>query len=360
MRNRELGLCIFFMLFISFVQVNCKKNEPVSSGIPPSAPELLSVQNGAANQSNQVTLEWQFTADADSYSLQISTDTDFVNIFFNQQGITASEYTVTGLSYLTTYYWRVKAVSRGGTSAYSKVWHFTTTFIEMVPIIGGTYSMGVPKHDVTVSNFSMSKTEVTQKQWLTVMASNPSGNVGDNLPVEEVNWYAAVSFCNKLSIKEGKTPCYSIAGNTTPSDWTSGTIVMHRTGGYRLPTEGEWEYAAEGGKGQTYSGTNTTADLTKYAWYGSGTNKTMPVAIKLPNAYGLYDMTGNAWEWCWDWYAVFTAAIQVNPEGPATGAYKVLRGACWYTELNYCVNSYRLERAPSFGYDCFGLRVAQD
>lgn len=162
-------------------------------------------------------------------------------------------------------------------------------------------------------NYSILATEVTQELYKSVMGENPSKFKGEkNLPVENVSWYDAVVFCNKLSEKEGLVPAYSVDGETDVEEWG---YAPHKSAefkpeikwnkkanGYRLPTVEEWQYAAKGGQNYKYSGSD---DLDKVGWYGEieglvAIGKTHPVAQKTPNGYGLYDMSGNVWEWCWD------------------------------------------------------------
>ncbi len=239
-----------------------------------------------------------------------------------------------------------------------------------VLVQGGTFTMGsssitsdeLPLHSVTLSSYYISKTEVTQGQYYAVMGSNPSyySSVGDYGPVDKVNWYDGISYCNKLSIKEGRTPCYSISGNTSPSDWTTGTIECDFTAkGYRLPTEAEWEYAARGGNnsaGFKYSGSNTIDDV---AWYtvNSG-NTSHTVNGKSANELGIYDMSGNVWEWCWDRYGSYSSTAQTNPTGATSGSYRVLRGGSWYDPDVLCSSSYRTNYVPPTNNDVvIGVRL---
>ena len=178
----------------------------------------------------------------------------------------------------------------------------------------------------------MGKYEVTQAQWEAVMGSNPSKYKGSNLPVENVSYEDAVAFCRKLSSLTGRT--------------------------YRLPTEAEWEYAARGGnqsQGYKYSGSN---DLSSVAWY-SGFRGTHAVGIKRANELGLYDMSGNVWEWCSDWYGknYYSYSPQSNPQGPGSGKYRVIRGGSWYGSASYCRVSFRYDRTPSRRNFDLGFRV---
>jgi formylglycine-generating enzyme required for sulfatase activity len=232
--------------------------------------------------------------------------------------------------------------------------------INMVKVEGGSFMMGSnaggsnvkPVHQVTVSSFHIGKYEVTQKEWQKVMGNNPSNWKGDYLPVEQVSWYDAVDYCNKRSLKEGLKTCYSGSGSNINCDWTAN--------GYRLPTEAEWEYAARGGKqskGYTYSGLN---DIGAVAWYdvNSG-SKTHTVGGKLPNELGIYDLSGNVWEWNWDIYGDYPGGAQNNPHGVISGSYRVRRGGSWYDDANYCTVSYRNYNVATSSSSNVGFRLVR-
>lgn len=241
----------------------------------------------------------------------------------------------------------------------------------MVYIEGSSFMMGSndgesdekPVHQVKVSSFLIGKYEVTQKEWAEVMGSNPSNWKGDNLPVERVCWYDAVDYCNKRSRKEGLQPCYSISGNTAPANWSQGTIVCDWSAtGYRLPTEAEWEFAARGGnksKGYKYSG---SIDIGSVAWYnGNSGSKTQIVGTKQPNELGIHDMSGNVWEWCWDWYdsGYYGKSQSSDPIGAGSGSFRVLRGGCWSLIDDFCRVASRFDYDPDSSVNYGGFRVSR-
>jgi formylglycine-generating enzyme required for sulfatase activity len=226
----------------------------------------------------------------------------------------------------------------------------------MVFIEGGTFMMGSPAsepermknevpHRVTVSSFYMSRYEVTQREWQEVMGNNPSYFKGDNLPVETVSWYDVVEYCNKRSEREGLTSAYTIDKSRWDNDNTSENDDVHwmvlwnrNANGYRLPTAAEWEYACRAGTVTPFhTGNNITTTQANYNGnhpYNNGPKgvdrgMTWAVGSGVPNAWGLYDMHGNVWEWCWDWYEDHSDAAQTNPQGPATGWLRVNRGGGW-------------------------------
>jgi formylglycine-generating enzyme required for sulfatase activity len=265
----------------------------------------------------------------------------------------------------------------------------------MLQITGGTFTMGSPageagrnsdetEHSVTLTkNFKMSKFQVTQEQYEAVTGSNPSnfktaitgedGTPG-KLPVERVSWYDAIVFCNKLSMMEGLDPVYSISDSTDPDDWGAvptssdatwnAVVMVPNTNGYRLPTEAEWEYACRAGKTTAFNdGNDDYTDATevgKVAWYTSNAgSKTHQVGLKTPNDYGLYDMHGNVYEWCWDWYGTYASGAQSDPDGAVTGAYRVMRGGYWGDSARYLRSAYRYISDPDFRGHYIGFRLVR-
>lgn len=229
---------------------------------------------------------------------------------------------------------------------------------ELIFIQGGTFQMSSNDgssdkkrtHTVTVSDFYMGKYEVSQELYEDIMGANPSYFLGNDHPVEQVSWYNAVTFCNKMSEKVGLQQVYTISG-------TNVTIDFNKNG-YRLPSEAEWEFAARGGnasQGYTYSGSNTVANV---AWYsGNSGIKTYPVGQKRSNELGLYDMSGNVYELCWDWYGDYSVVSQYDPTGPISGVFRVLRGGSWRSSI-YCQVAFRNSYHPSSSSSDIGFRIA--
>ncbi len=244
-----------------------------------------------------------------------------------------------------------------------------------VLIDGGTFTMGSPEseperdsdekqHQVRVSSFYISKYEVSQKQWQEIMGNNPSRFEGEDLPVERVSWYDCVEFCNKLSERDGLTKCYTIdksrkdANNKGDYDGLKWVVTCDFTAnGYRLPTEAEWEYAARAGTSTPFStGNNLTTSQANYngnyPYNGNSKGKyrvkTVSVSSFSPNNWGLYNMHGNVWEWCWDWYGGYSInGLQTNPIGATTGQYRLLRGGSWYYSARDCRSALRDNFTPT-------------
>ena len=266
---------------------------------------------------------------------------------------------ITGLTENTTYYVRAYATSGAGT-AYGETMTFETnnpnTFtvngvsFEMVYVEGGSFDMGAtteqgsdaydseyPVHSVTLSDYYIGRCEVTQELWLAVMGSWPgtapsnSYGVGANYPAYYISWNDCQEFVAELNRLTGRT--------------------------FRLPTEAEWEYAARGGnksRHYKYSGSSNIDDV---AWYWNNSGKTHAVGTKSPNELGIYDMSGNVYEWCSDWYGSYSAGAQTNPQGPSSGTYRVLRGGSWNYNASYCRVSNRNYNDPDFSFNGLGLRL---
>jgi formylglycine-generating enzyme required for sulfatase activity len=211
--------------------------------------------------------------------------------------------------------------------------------VPMVLVQPGTFTMGSPNgeeddqplHRVTISvPFYLGKFEVTQRQWVAVMGSNPSRFQGDDLPVEQVTWADAQEFIKRLNAQTG--------------------------GGWRLPTEAEWEYACRTGSDGDYAG-----QLDAVAWYAENSRgRTHPVGTKIPNAGGLFDMHGNVLEWCQDWHAAYTADDKLDPVRMSGGVCKIVRGGSWNDDAEACRSGYRFWLTPDNANALIGLRLARN
>jgi len=240
----------------------------------------------------------------------------------------------------------------------------------MVTVQGGTFNNGTS--NVTISSFKIGNCEVTQEQYSSVMGSNPAFEcgVGSNYPVYYVSWFDAIEYCNRLSMQEGLTPCYSYSTyGTNPDSWPSGwnTSYTNHTNvscnwsanGYRLPTEMEWMFAARGGNqthNYTYSGSNNLNDV---GWYNDNSGSTThPVGTKAANELGIYDMSGNVWEWVWDIYGSYPGGSQTDPHGATSGSFRVSRGGSWNLDAAYCTVSSRFNYYATGG-DGVGFRCVR-
>ena len=211
----------------------------------------------------------------------------------------------------------------------------------MIVVPGGTFLMGAtseqhdeePVHDVTLSDYCIGETEVTQELWKAVMGSNPSYFKDYNLPVETVSWDDCQTFIKKLNSLTGAN--------------------------FRLPTEAEWEYAARGGNKSRFTQYAGSSNINDVAWYYANSgSKTHAVKTKQPNELGLYDMSGNVWEWCQDWYGSYSSSSQTNPTGPSSGSNRVRRGGSWNNDAKYCRSGYRFSNNPTYSDFNLGLRLA--
>ncbi len=310
---------------------------------------------------NRIRLSWSEVRNAESYDVLRQRQEDDVD-FWEYVGKSVNTTTWTDkYPYIGQAFYRVQAIGHGmrsEASAFAIVRYSPllpaivsrtvngVTF-RMLRIRGGTFEMGntdksyastgsEPAHDVTLSDYEIGETEVTQELWTAVMGSNPSFFKGANLPVENVSWEECQEFIKKL--------------NSNSHGYK-----------YRLPTEAEWEYAARGGnrsKGYKYSGSNTIGDV---AWYmDNSDDKTHPVATKSPNELGIYDMSGNVAEWCQDWFDkyYYSSSPKTNPTGPSSGTSRVIRGGFFYFDDLWARVVCRMSDKPTYGGRNNGLRLA--
>lgn len=217
---------------------------------------------------------------------------------------------------------------------------------DMIFVQGGTFTMGYtagqgddcyniekPAHQVTLSNFALGKHEVTQALWKAVMGSNPSEFKGNKLPVETVSWVEIQDFILKINHLTGKQ--------------------------FSLPTEAQWEFAARGGVHSTSHQYSGDSNVDNCAWHKENSESTThAVGSKAPNELGIYDMSGNVWEWCSDWYGAYSDSTQTNPQGPLSGQYRVLRGGSWSYAASNCCVSNRRSSTPSYRDSFIGFRLA--
>jgi len=280
-----------------------------------------------------------------------------------------------GKDYVSPYIGKLKYVPAGSFTI-QDIYEATTDTFAYTKYIGTS----------TVSAFRMSEHEITRAQYVAVTGlKDPSDtrcSTGMNDPVQNVRWYHALVFCNKLSTLEGLTPVYSIKGSIDPAAWGAvpsedseswnAVIADWSANGYRLPTEMEWMWAAMGadtdnpgivnttGYNKDFSGSNGSNNIGEYGWFFENSNSTThPVGTKHANELGLYDMSGNVWEWCWDWYIVYPTGSTTNYRETASSGHRVSRGGSWFSNTSGASIAIRNYYSPYRGRNGLGLRVVR-
>lgn len=290
--------------------------------------------------------------------LQIATDPQFTQIVADET-IQGTSFRVNTKPDSGFYYWRMSSGSF--TSSVYTLYIMPdkkqdSVQIPMVSVAGGSFLMGnnngtnteKPAHTVSVNGFSISRTEITQEQFENVMGSNPSYSRNPAMPVEQVTWFEAVEFCNRLSMMEGLTPAYSINGKNIT--WNT------QANGYRLPTEAEWEFAAGSGTGdgkQKVSAEGCVWNSTNSA------GQSHECGTLEANAANLFDMCGNVSEWCWDYYGVYRTGEQTNPKGTESGTQRIIRGGCWNSNPQQCTATFRDCQKPEIRSSYTGFRICR-
>ena len=249
--------------------------------------------------------------------------------------------------------------------------------VEMIKVSAGTFIRGSSDINEAVNlvtlthDFWIGKYEITQEQYEYIMKINPSwyhggdereaasGEEQRKRPVENVTWFDAVEFCNKLSEKEGLASVYTITGRNPVNGYPiifANVTANWNVNGYRLPTEAEWEYACRAGTATVYSTGDIITGNTGWYFDNSG-NKTHQTGLKTPNDFGLFDMHGNVWEWCWDWHRVYSGRAETNPQGPASGTYRAARGGSWSNTGQNLRSALRGINYPDSRLNNIGFRV---
>ncbi|NOR45087.1 MAG: SUMF1/EgtB/PvdO family nonheme iron enzyme [Candidatus Delongbacteria bacterium] len=379
---------LFLMITIAgLIFMSCSDDDEGTTAPANSAPVVssISAEISSVEQGGVITLTCDAT-DADGDALTYSWSATGGTI----SGTTSIE---TWTAPMSAAYYTITCEISDGTDTDTGTKSIYVLPADMVVVQGGTFQMGdhfgggypaeLPVHSVVVSDFIIGKYEVTQSEWVTYMPTDTYDyGVGDNYPAYYVSWYEIMFYCNERSIAESIDPCYTISSSTNPDDWGAippatfpasndstwdAVICDWSANGYRLPTEAEWEYAARGGihnaDDYLYSGSDTIDDV---AWYNvNSVNVSHPVGTKVSNQLGIHDMTGNCYEWCWDWsdYDYYQACDSLgtvtDPYGPVSGSDRFLRGGYFDGDDDESTVASRYDDGPSEGSRTEGFRVVR-
>jgi len=387
-------------LTLLLLLASCGSEETVApDSTPPAAVQNLTTGSPA---SNSVLLTWTAPGDdgasgtANLYDIRFSTAGAITEATWAAARQASGEpapavggalqsFQVTGLAPETPYWFALATADEvGNRSALSNSPQATTAAgfsDDFIRIPSGQFILGSPPeerrrdtdeglHLVTLSRaFYICPHEVTQAEWRALMGWNHSDYLGEQRPVEWVTWFDCIDYCNRRSASAGFDLAYTISNPTLAgSHIVAATVSWNRDAlGYRLPTEAEWEYACRAQSLTAYCNGDVAAvgcaadsNLTLVGWYcGNAGSSTHTVMLKLPNAADLYDMHGNVWEWCWDWYAPYPAIPSTDPTGGTSGFSRVMRGGAWNYNAEACRSAKRDSQAAGYSYHDIGLRLVR-
>ncbi len=351
---------------VTFTSGNVKREVKVTQDAPTLSisPNTLSFDASGGSKSVSVTsnTSWTVTSSETWCTVSSSSGSGNGTVSISVTANTSTSSRTAKLTFTSGDIRREVSVTQKGTSgtvsgddavSYTVTGNGKTVTFKMIRVEAGTFQMGSdasdaysdeqPVHTVTLTkDYYMGETEVTQALWYAVMGQKPTSGgsqwssaygLGDSYPAYYISWEDCQEFITKLNTLTGQT--------------------------FRMPTEAEWEFAAKGGNssmGYTYSGSNTIGDV---AWYTDNSGSTThTVKTKQANELGIYDMSGNVWEWCSDWYGSYSSSAQTNPTGPTSGSYRVNRGGCWIYGARFCRSSCRNYGTPGYSGGNLGLRLA--